>query len=681
MIVLIDPMLNPDGRNRFTQWVNANRGKVATSDLSDREHNEPWPGGRTNHYWFDMNRDLLPVALKETSHRLDLYHSWRPQLVTDHHEQGSKATFFFQPGIPSGNNPNTPLPTVALTKKIGEFHARELDRIGSLYFSEEVYDDFYYGKGSTYPDINGAVGILFEQASSRSLVTQGSDGEMDYAFTIRNQFATMISTLEAGLALRQELLRNQWEFYRSVDDFARKSPVRGYVFSMPEDRSIAEMFIGLLHKHRIKVYRLTSDLRKDGARFDSEDSWIVPLNQVQGKLVKTIFEEVTEFGDVVFYDVSAWTLPHAFDLQFRELDSLPDKMIGSEVVAGDLDRKGRIVGGEAAYAYVLKWNLWAAGAVYQLLDRGINARIINTGIEIDTGAGKVAFDGPSVIIPVMQKEIPAGEVHEAVKEIVGVFPVEVYPTGSGISVEGPYLGSSRARPLRKPEIALITGDGSSSREAGEAWYVLDEKMEIPVSLIDQDVFQRIELFSYNCLVLPSGAYRDWKEPEIEALKEWINKGGTLIAIRGAVKWAIKSGIIDEEMVEEEPVSLSLPYAELGKETRGRRISGAIFKTTVDNTHPLAFGIRQELPIFRNHTEKMKPSKKPGANLAVYANNPLISGYLPGDQKGKIDRTASIIARRSGSGSVILFLDNPVFRGHWWGTSRLFLNSVFFGNLF
>ncbi len=681
MVILIDPMINPDGRNRFTQWVNANRGRMATADLADREHNEPWPGGRTNHYWFDMNRDLVPAALKETSHRLSFYHSWRPQLVTDHHEQGSGATFFFQPGIPSGNNPNTPKSTVDLTRRIGEYHARELDRIGSLYFSEEVYDDFYYGKGSTYPDINGAVGILFEQASSRALKTQGVDGEMSYAFTIRNQFATMISTLEAGQQLRIELLENQWKFYSSSRKLFEKASVKGYVFSMPEDPAIAEMFISLLQKHKIKVFRPKEDFRKEGVKFDSDNSWIVPLNQTQGRLVKTLFEEVTEFGDVVFYDVSSWTLPHAFGLHFTELDSLPDKMLGPEILAGDLSVKGRIMGGEAAYAYVLKWNLWAPGVVYKLLDKGISARTFSTEIEIDTGSGKVGFDGPSVIIPVMQKQVSPGEVHKAVREVIEDFPVDIYATGSGISVEGPYLGSSRARPLRKPVIALITGNGSSSREAGEAWYILDEKMEIPVSLLDQERFSGTELSSYNCLILPSGASRSWKEPEIEKLKLWVKKGGTLIAVRDAVKWAIESGIIDEELVEEEYTLPDMPYNELGKARREQRLSGAIFNTRVDNTHPLSFGISMRLPVFRNHTLKMKPSKNPGSNVAVYTQDPLLSGYLPRGQKGKIGGTASLIARRSGAGSVILFLDNPVFRGHWWGTTRLFLNSVFFGDSF
>lgn len=681
MVILIDPMINPDGSNRFTGWVNGNRGKTATADLSDREHNEPWPGGRTNHYWFDMNRDLVPVALKETAHRLKLYHSWSPQLVSDHHEQGSRSTFFFQPGIPTGNNSNTPESTVNLTRKIAEYHARELDRIGSLYFSEEVYDDFYYGKGSTYPDINGAVGILFEQASSRALKTQGTDGEMSYAFTIRNQFATMLSTLEAGFNLRLELLMNQRDFYLSADDFYRRSPVKGYVFSMPEDPSVAEAFVGLLHQHKIKVFRLNRELKISGITFRPEDSWLVPLGQTQGRLVKALFEEVTEFRDVVFYDISSWTMPHAYGLLFRELTDSPDKYSGSEVLPGDLSGKGEIRGGEASYAYIFKWDFWTPGVLYKLLDRGITARVFSTEIEISTPPENVQFKGSSVIIPVLQKDVSQEEVHEFIKTIADTFPTEIIAADSGISIKGPYLGSSSAQQLRKPVIALVTGEGTNSREAGEAWYVLDEKMGIPVSLLDQQRLPNSDLAAYNCLILPSGSYSSWKEPEIEKIKRWVKDGGTLIAVREAVNWAITSELIDEELVKEENEPLDLPYAELSKARRGQRLSGAIFETRLDNTHPLAFGFRQTLPVMRNHTTKMKPSKVPGANVALYSSNPLLSGYLPREQEGKIDGTASIIARRSGSGSIILFLDNPNFRGHWWGTARLFLNAVFLGSSF
>lgn len=681
MVILIDPMINPDGRSRFVQWVNGNRGKAATADLSDREHNEPWPGGRTNHYWFDLNRDMLPAALKETQHRLELYHDWKPQLVTDHHEMGSKSTFFFQPGIPTGNNPNTPRATLDLTARIAKFHAGELDRLGSLYFSAEVFDDFYYGKGSTYPDINGAVGILFEQASSRALRTIGTDGKMSYAFTIRNQFATMLSTLEAGLELRTDLLANQRNFYLSVDDFYKDSSVKGYVFSLPEDPFLAEEFIRVLHRHQIKVFRAASDLRISGNIFRKDNSWLVPLNQEQGRLVKAVFEEVTEFRDTVFYDISSWTMPHAYGLQFSELTDSPEKYTGAEFVAENLAGRGEIRGGEASYAYILKWNIWGPGALYRILESGITARAFSSEFEIGTGTDRVRFDGTSVMIPLQQKEASPEKVHEVIKDIAASFPVEIYAAASGVTARGAYLGSSSARQIRKPRIALVTGTGTNSRESGAAWYVLDGKMEIPVSLLDHDRLPGSDLSDYNCLVLPGGSYQSWTDKEIEKIGAWIRAGGTLIAIRDAVNWAISSELVEEELVEEESLPLDVPYSEVGKARTARRISGAIFETVLDNTHPLAFGLSKSLPVFRNHTAKLKPSKEPGANVALYGNDPLLSGYMHEEQEGKLDGTASIIARKSGSGSVILFLDDPNFRGHWWGTARIFLNAVFFGDAF
>ncbi len=198
LVVVIDPMLNPDGRDRFVDWVNRNRGEVHTTDSQDREHREPWPGGRTNHYWFDLNRDWLPARQPESRARLRLFHEWRPQLMTDFHEMGSDATYFFQPGVPSRTHPNTPERNQEITREIAAYHARALDRLGQLYFTEEVFDDFYYGKGASYPDVNGAVGILFEQASSRSLESETENGPLSYAITVRNQFATSLSTLAAA---------------------------------------------------------------------------------------------------------------------------------------------------------------------------------------------------------------------------------------------------------------------------------------------------------------------------------------------------------------------------------------------------------------------------------------------------------------------------------------------------
>ncbi|MEJ2005075.1 MAG: M14 family metallopeptidase [Cyclobacteriaceae bacterium] len=214
-VILFDPSFNPDGLQRFATWVNSRKSQVTSADPQNQEQNEPWPGGRTNHYWFDLNRDWLPAQLPESRARLKTYHSWKPNVLTDHHEMGHNSTFFFQPGIPSRNNPLTPNRTYDLTEEIARYHARALDSIGSLYYSKESYDDFYYGKGSSYPDVNGGIGILFEQAGSDGHLKESVNGILTFPFTIRNQFNTTLSTLRAATALREDLLRHQQDFYSS----------------------------------------------------------------------------------------------------------------------------------------------------------------------------------------------------------------------------------------------------------------------------------------------------------------------------------------------------------------------------------------------------------------------------------------------------------------------------------
>ncbi|MEM9997364.1 MAG: M14 family zinc carboxypeptidase, partial [Bacteroidota bacterium] len=282
-LVLIDPMLNPDGRDRFVDWVNGQRGGVATRDLQDREHNEPWPNGRTNHYLFDLNRDWLPLQHVESRARMDLWHGWRPQLSTDYHEMGRNATYFFQPGVPSRTNPNTPALNQALTQQIGEFHARALDRVGQLYYAGESFDDYYYGKGSTYPDVNGSVGILFEQASSRALTTETVNGPLDYGTTIRNQFATSLSSLEAAVTLRDDLLRHQRDFYAGAVAFARDADVQGYVVATEPYPTRAAALQQVLQQHRIRVHDLAQPVTVDGERFEPGAAFVVPVAQPQAR--------------------------------------------------------------------------------------------------------------------------------------------------------------------------------------------------------------------------------------------------------------------------------------------------------------------------------------------------------------------------------------------------------------
>src|SRR5690242_9659389 len=250
VVILFDPSFNPDGLQRFSTWVNQHRGKNLVTDPNSREFNEAWPGGRFNHYWFDLNRDWLPAQHIESQNRLKWFHAWKPNILTDHHEQGTNATFFFQPGVPSRVNPLTPDKNQELTAKLAKYHAQFLDRIGSLYFTKENYDDFYYGKGSTYPDINGAIGILFEQASSRGHLQQTSNGQLSFPFTIRNQFVTALSTLEGARSLRKEFLNFQRDFFKNSVSEAANYPVKAFVVGNGNsDQARINIFQQMLSRH------------------------------------------------------------------------------------------------------------------------------------------------------------------------------------------------------------------------------------------------------------------------------------------------------------------------------------------------------------------------------------------------------------------------------------------------
>ena len=294
VVIIFDPSFNPDGLNRFANWANMHKSKTMVADPQAREFNEVWPGGRFNHYWFDLNRDWLPAQHVESRSRLKVYHDWKPNILTDHHEQGSNATFFFQPGVPSRVNPNTPNRNQELTAAIGNFHAKFLDSIGSMYFTKEGYDDFYYGKGSTYPDINGAVGILFEQASSRGHAQETDNGLLTFPFTIRNQFVTSLSTLEAARALRKEMLAFQRDFYKDVAKESEAFAVKAYVFGDEKDKSRTNMFIEMLQRHQVKIYSLKTDVSADGKNFKAGQAYVIPTAQQQFKIIKTVFGTLKE---------------------------------------------------------------------------------------------------------------------------------------------------------------------------------------------------------------------------------------------------------------------------------------------------------------------------------------------------------------------------------------------------
>ena len=671
-IILFDPSFNPDGLQRFSQWANTHKAQNIVADPNDREYNEVWPRGRTNHYWFDMNRDWLPVQLNESKARIATFTDWLPNVLTDHHEMGTNSTFFFQPGIPSRVNPLTPKRNQTLTMAIGKYHEEALNDIGSLYYSEEDYDDFYYGKGSTYPDVNGGIGILFEQASSRGHAQESDNGLLTFPFTIRNQFVTALSTLKAAHELKKDLLDYQRDFYNNAREEGAKNRDKALVFGNEKDAATAYRLSEVLIRHDIKVHRLSKNLRKDGKNFPQENSFIVPLNQKKQRLVKAIFSEQKQFKDSLFYDVSAWTLSHAFDVNTTKMKDL--SALG-EVVNGIENPTPKQVT-KAAYAYLFEGHgYYTPKAVYALLEANVRVKV---GLQSFSLNGK-KYDYGTLMVPVANQSLDENELFSLMKEIAEEAFIDIHSVETGRTL-GIDLGSRNFETISIPKVALLVGDGVRSYDAGEIWYLMDTQYHIPVTKIDVKSIAKRDLSRYTHLVIPSytGSLLGDAKKKISS---WIKNGGNLIAYRDAIKWANKNKLIEEEFRKGELKAKDIPFVDMGKFKGAQAIGGAIFNADIDRSHPINFGIEDtQLALFRNSRIFMEPDDNSYNNPIQYTNNPLLSGYISEEQLELLKGSVPFKIKRSGRGKILLMTDNTNFRAFWLGTQQLYANMLFYANM-
>ena len=682
VVILFDPSFNPDGLQRFSTWANQHKSKNLVSDPNSREFNEVWPGGRFNHYWFDLNRDWLPTVHVESQNRLEWFHKWKPNILTDHHEQGSNATFFFQPGVPSRVNPLTPEKNQELTAKLGKYHAAFLDRIGSLYFTKEAYDDFYYGKGSTYPDINGAIGILFEQASSRGHLQQTSNGLLSFPFTIRNQFVTALSTLEGAKTLRKEFLEYQRSFYKNAIAEAGTNMVKAYVFGDPYDITKTNLFLQMLRRHQVNVYALNKDVEADGQKFLSASSFVVPLNQPQFKVIKTIFEKTLTYKDSLFYDITAWTMPLAFGLPSAELNttSFSTTLLGNPVL--NTKKAGEVVGGKSNYAYLINWSdLNTPALLYELLEAGLTVKVATNAFQ--QGGITAGKNNPSgtLMIPVQMQTLNADKIYELIKAKADKYNMAIQSVSSGSASAGVDLGSSKFVPVTKPSIAMITGTGVNPTDAGEVWHLLDQRMSIPATHLEPAIFNRVDLNKYNTLILVGGNYNEINKDKLRA---WVQGGGTLILTEEAVSWAAQNGITDVKFKKLKLAvdsTYKLSYTDREQIDGAQQIQGAIFGADADLSHPLAYGYNQKtVSLFKANKVFMEKSKNPYATPFYYGNKPLQSGWVSKENSDAIKNSGAVIVNTVGNGRVINIADNPNFRAFWLGGSKLFMNAIFFGRI-
>ena len=688
LVILFDPSFNPDGLQRFSTWVNQHKSKNLVTDPNDREFNEVWPGGRFNHYWFDLNRDWLPAVHVESQNRLRWFHLWKPNILTDHHEQGSNATFFFQPGVPSRVNPLTPDKNQELTSKLGKYHAAFLDRIGSLYFTKENYDDFYYGKGSTYPDVNGAIGILFEQASSRGHAQQTNNGILRFPFTIRNQFITTLSTLEGAKALRKDFLAWQRDFYKTAMTESATAGIKAYVYGDLNDRGKTFHFTEMLKRHQIDVYALNSNIKMNNlssvpTEFQKGSAFIVPANQPQYRLIRAIFEKTTNFKDSLFYDITSWTMPLAFGLSSAELSAAQfnPQLLGEKV--GNISFPvGEVVGGKTNYAYLIEWDeLYAPAVLFELLNNNVLVKCAYGNFEMDLNSTTKKFKSGTLLVPVAGQVQSADQVFRLVELSVKKYGVRAYGVSGGNVTAGSDLGSSRFGALTKPTIAMITGPGVFATDAGEVWHLLDQRFNIPATHLEPVMFNRIDLSKYNTIIMVGGNYADLNK---DKLRTWVQNGGVLITCEEAVTWAAQNGITNvtiKKLKSAVDSSGRLSYLEREQVDGSQQMSGAIFTAELDPTHPLAFGYHQPtISLFKANKVFLDKSKNPYATPFYYKDKPLQSGWISKENYDAVKNSAAVVVSAVGSGRVISIADNPNFRAFWLGSSKLFMNAIFFGRL-
>ena len=697
-VILIDPSNNPDGLNRFASWVNSNAGKTPVSDPLTRQHMQNWPRGRGNHYWFDLNRDWLPLVQPESRARIVEFHRWLPHVLTDHHEQGAYPGFFFQPGVPSRQNPLTPAKNLELTRALALFHSRAMDAAGQPHFTEDAFDDFYYGKGSTYPDINGGIGILFEQRAIRGQEILTSNGTETFRQAVANQLRMSLSTLRGAWELRDQLREYQTGFYQAQREKAENRNLQTWVVGDDADPARAQAFLDVMNLHRIEYQPLDETFRSGEETYEPGHAWVIPARQRQSGLLEALMEQRTKFQDQTFYDVSAWTLPLAYNLPFTRLNRTPATQKAHPVSSAiPLDRD--------APAWAIPWNQLDAPALLQkLLDSGVRVRTSIKPFSIHTANGLQAYSSGTLVIQAgIQEDNSIPDIMDALDEAAHS-GLDIYAFGSTMTSVGPDLGSDHFPIVEPVKPLIIGGEGASSYGAGEAWYLLDRRLELPAPIVELDRLGEVDLGDYTHLLLPDGDYAKISESRKEDITAWIEAGGILITVNRAAAWSQKlcfpsadppcnppekangepahADPAPEDSVQEEPeVVTPRAYSDFADDNAQQVIGGAIVASLIDLSHPLAFGYRRaDLPLQRRGITELLPSKNAYSTPVRYTASPLMAGFIGNGRLEAIQGQAAVIAEKHGEGLVVQFANDPLFRGYWRGTERLYINALYFGQV-
>ncbi|MCD9033430.1 peptidase M14 [Luteimonas sp. Y-2-2-4F] len=681
-IVLIDPAQNPDGRDRAANWHNAWKSNPPVADPVDKEHVEPFPNGRSNHYFTDLNRDWLAVTQRETRAKLAVFHQWLPNVQIDFHEMGSGSTYYFEPSPSSMHSPLLPQASYDFNVTLARYHAEGLDALGSLYYTRENFDNFSPVYGSTYPDFHGGVGVTVEQASSRGLVQDTASGPLEFRFTVRNQVATGLATVRGAVAEKAGLLALQKDFFRSAVEQGRRHRHAAFVFGDAHDPGLTRRLLDLLLQHRIRVHALPAPLEIDGRRFEPGSAYVVPSAQPQFRLVHSIFEETPEVRGSV-YGSTSYAIAHAYGIQVARSRRA---LATGEAIVELPPAAGGVSGGRAGYAYAVDWRDYEAPRVLAaLLAQDVRVRAAFEPFTARTAGGETAFGRGTLVVPVAGQPLDADALQAAVDAAAREAGVVAHALSTGQSAAGIDLGSDNVKPLRAPKIALVMGQGVNATEIGSTWFALSERLRWPATRLDPAQLARVPLGAYTSIVLAGGQYGDWSEATVEALKRWIEGGGSLVTFGTASRWAIEKGLAGPRRGGAAGAgdaaggddAARRDFAERRDVLAEQRSAGNLLSADADVTHPLAFGVpRRDIFVNKETDVTLPPAADAFSNVVRIDDAPLVNGYLPEALRRSAAGSTWAQVARAGAGTVVLFADDPAHRKYWLGTERLLVNGLF-----
>ena len=699
-LVLIDPVENPDGRARFVLQNTMARARWPNEATYSAEHDEPWPGGRVNHYLFDLNRDLFIQSQPETQGKVDVFLDFWPHIVVDLHEMGGNSTYFFPPTAPPAN-PWYGERQIALMDVFGRANARIFDQRGFAYFNRDVYDLFYPGYVDMWPMGHGALGMTYEQASARGQVVRRSDGDLlTYGDGVLHHFTAAITSAETSARNRERILTDYLAFRREGIDLGRAGPAE-YVLHSAHDPGMARRLAFMLLENGIEVREADGPVTMEGRQLPQRGTFIVPMDQPAHRFVRNLLDPDVPMDEVFvqrqidrrarresdeIYDLTAWSQSLLWDVEVLVADDVTG-------AAGALVAETSVLTNtalpEAGVGYLMPWGTNTASAVAEALRDGIRVRA--AGAEFTLGGREYAV-GTAIV----RTAENGADLQQRLGQIASAHGAEVIPIDDSYVEEGASLGSNSVRALRPPRVLLVYDSPGQTNSVGFARYVLEQRYAQPTVAVRASSLGRANLADYDVIVFPSGNYSNAvNSGMVEELRNWMSNGGTMITMAASTAWAIRAELLSTtaerrggRAVGDDPPSSETPdqpieyLDEIVPEDEGpESVPGAILRTLLDTEHWLASGTDGEIGVLVQGNRVFTPmTLDNGTNVGRYAelDDLVLSGIVWDEARPQLANKAFLMYESYGSGQIVAFAEDPNYRAYTEATELLFMNAVLLG---